>query len=139
MTETEIKPTCEEPEPTQKMVCKGETKRRRKRLNWKAIYYNRCSDTIDVFNVFNHTSFAEDVQKDLKECETKDEFADRLRRSLQCYFWCKSEWEIVIQPWCGGENATDRKVDVYWQVLNNWEHFLEYVWNTKPKKRKTNR
>ena len=90
MTETEIKPTREEPKPTQKMVCKGETKRRRKRLNWKAIYYNRCSDTIDVFNVFNHTSFAEDVQKDLKECETKDEFADRLRRSLQCYFGCKS-------------------------------------------------
>ena len=137
--ETEIKPPREKPEPAQKTVRGVETKRRRKRLVWNAIYYDRCNDLIDVFNVFDHRSFAEDVQKDLKECETKDEFADRLRRSLQCYFWCKSEWEIVIQPWCGRKNTTDRKVDVYCQVLNNWEPFLEYVWSAKPQKSKTSR
>ena len=81
--ETEIKPSREKSEPVQKTVRRVDAKRRQKRLVWNAIYYDRYNDLIDVFNVFAHRSFAEDVQKDLKECETKDEFADRLRRSLQ--------------------------------------------------------
>ena len=30
----------------------------------------------------------------------------------------------------------EKKVDVAWQVLNNWERFEDYVWSLKQKRRK---
>jgi len=52
---------------------------------------------------------------------------------MMYYYWSKSEWEIIIGPWCGGNNTKEIKVDVYEQVLNNWDIFLEYVWNERKK------
>ena len=26
----------------------------------------------------------------------------------------------------------DIKIDVYWQIMNNWDIFLDYVWSAKP-------
>ena len=66
-----------------------------------------------------------------KKHKTKEAFAEALRRSLMYYFWSKCEWEVLISPWCGSKKNETIKVDVYWQVMNNWDHFLDYVWNAK--------
>ena len=73
----------------------------------------------------------EDLQKHYKKQKTKEAFAEALRRSLMYYFWSKCEWEVLISPWCGSINNVAINVDVYWQVMNNWDHFLDYVWNAK--------
>ncbi len=73
----------------------------------------------------------EDLQKHYKKQKTKEAFAEALRRSLMYYFWSKCEWEVLISPWCGSKKNEAIKVDVYWQVMNNWDHFLDYVWNAK--------
>ena len=52
------------------------------------------------------------------------------------YFWSKYEWEIIIQPWGSKPELAEKKVDVAWQVLNNWERFEDYVWSLKQKRRK---
>lgn len=75
----------------------------------------------------------ENLQKHYKKHKTKDEFAEALRRSLMYYFWSKCEWEVLISPWCGSKKDKAIKVDVYWQVMNNWEIFLDYVWYSKHK------
>lgn len=69
-----------------------------------------------------------------KKYKDKTVFVEELRRSLFYYFCSKCEWEVIIAPWCGGKGTEDIKVDVYWQVMNNWEIFLDYVWNSKRKK-----
>ena len=47
------------------------------------------------------------------------------------YFWCKSEYEVVIAPWGGSIGANEVKIDIYTQVMNNWDVFLDYVWRSQ--------
>ena len=49
------------------------------------------------------------------------------------YFWAKCEWEVLITPWVGGKGVEDKKVDVCWQIMNNWDVFVDYVWNNRKK------
>ena len=69
------------------------------KLEYYVYYYNFNSHLIKKFNIFNHGRFLEDVMKDLRECETKKEFAEKLHKDLIYYFWSKAEWEVVITPW----------------------------------------
>ena len=114
------------------------------------------------YNIFDHSSFAQDVNKLLKADIPKDEFAEQLKRSLMYWFWCKSEHEVVISSWPVyiDKEELDRinieyeeynnkwghypykinvapevgeKIDIYSQVMMNWEQFVEYVWSNKNK------
>lgn len=109
-----------------------------KELDWQVIYYDINARKIDTFNVFSHGSFASEIEKELNKSETKEEFAEKLRRSLQYYFWTKCEWEILISPWASGHADEAIKVDVYWQVMNNWQLFLDHVWSAKTYGKKQN-
>lgn len=108
-------------------------------LKWYVYYHDWNGSEIKTFNIFNHGSFREDVEKYLKKYKNKEEFAKRLRSSLSYYFWSKCEWEVVITPWVSNRNTEDIKIDVYDQVMNNWDIFVDYVWNSKihrPRKKK---
>lgn len=114
------------------------------------------------YNIFNHRGLAQDVNKLFKEDISKDEFAEQLKRSLMHCFWCKSEHEVVISSWPAyiDKEELDRinteyeeynnkwghypykinvspnvgkKIDIYSQVMMNWEQFVEYVWSNKNK------
>ena len=129
-------------------------------MTWKVFRENPNSRAIEEFDIFRHSSFAKDVQKLLKENATKEEFAEKLKRILIYYFWCKSEWEVVITSWppyidkaeldrlgtayekyhnnyghypyCLDVRPTvGEKVDIYSQVALNWDHFVDYVWQQK--------
>lgn len=110
-------------------------KREKLNLVWKVIYDDVNRNCIDTFNVFDHWRFEEDVQKFLKEYDTKESFAERLERSVMYYFWCKSEWEVIVVPLREGRKPYQRRIDVAWQLLNNWDAFVNYVWNAKPQKK----
>ena len=138
MIEAKTTLTYEKPEPARPSISKGVIKRLQTRLVWNVIYYDRHLDRIGIFNIFDHREFLDEVQKSLKNCDAIDSFADKLCHSLLYYFRYKYEWEIVIRPWSGGRDTKEIKVDVYWQVLNNWDRFLEYVWSTKSNKDKAN-
>lgn len=129
-------------------------------MTWNVYRYNSNSREIEVFNIFNHYSFANDVKKLKKEKLTEIEFAEELRRLVMYYFWCKYEWETVIttwppyidfdelnrlnaekdECWCTHERYPKRfnvrletgdKIDVYQQVMLNWKAFVDYVWRTE--------
>lgn len=108
-------------------------------LKWNVFYHDINKNKITTLNIFNHWKFAEDVQKSLKKFKDKDEFAEELRRDLFYYFGSKCEYEVVVKPWVGGRGHEDIKVDIYTQVRNNWDVFVDYVWNSKihrPRKKK---
>ena len=98
-------------------------------MEWNVFYHNINTQEITIFNVFKHSSFAKDVEKYLKECPDKETFVKELKSSLMYYFWSKSEYEIIISPWCGGRNTKEKKVDIYSQVMLNWDKFVDYVWS----------
>ena len=90
-----------------------------------------ASRLIEPHNVFDHGGIRKDIAKAVKQRKNKEEFAEILRSSLMYYYWSKAEWEVIISPWCGGFNTKDIKVDVFEQVMLNWDLFLEYTWNER--------
>ena len=133
-------------------------------LEWNVYTHDFNGKKIKVFNIFNHGRFLEDVKKDLKKCEAKEEFAEKLRGHLFYYYGSKCEWEVVITSWTPHITISElnrlnaerdralkehnrepyslyvnpdvaEKVDVYSQVLLNWDVFVEYVWSHKRRKR----
>ena len=88
-------------------------------------YHDSNSGKIDTYNIFNHGSFRLYVKKAAKKCQTKDEFAKNLRSELMYYFWSKCEWEVLISPWISSRENEEMKIDVCWQVMNNWDVFLD--------------
>ncbi len=82
-------------------------------LVWNAYIENINRREIEVYNIFNHGGFYEDLYratqkyKRASKVATKltekekclEEFKEDLRRSLLYYFWSKCEWEIVMTSW----------------------------------------
>lgn len=102
-------------------------------ITWNVFYHDNNGRKIDTFNIFEHGTFREYVKKAARKVQSKEDFAKQLHSELMYYFWSKCEWEVLITPWVGGKGKEDRKVDVCWQVMNNWDAFLEYVWANKKK------
>lgn len=132
-------------------------------LEWNVFYHDINKKKITTFNIFDHWKFNEDVQKSLKKFKDKDEFAEHLRRDLMYYFWSRCEYEVVITTFppyitmneldsLNEERVTHKekygrdfvrinvcpdtgvKIDIYTQVMNNFDIFVDYVWNSKKRR-----
>lgn len=130
------------------------------KLEWNVYTHNFNGKSIEKYNIFNHGRFTEDVKKELKKCETKEEFAEELRKDVFYYFGSKCEWEVVITSWVPHITISElnrlneerertlkehnrepyslyvnpdvgEKIDVYEQVMLNWNLFVDYVWSHK--------
>ena len=99
-------------------------------IEWYVYYYDVNRKKIDTYNIFEHSSFKKEFSV-LLQCDlTKEVFADQLRHILMYYFWSKCEWETVLKPWVGDMNI-GKKIDVYDQIMLNWDKFVEYAYNCK--------
>ena len=97
-------------------------------LEWKVLVSDFNEKDINEYNVFDHMRFMEDCKKNArKNIHNYDEFCKNLRIDLAYYFWAKYEWEIIVTDWPRGEKSI--KIDVYEQVMLNWDHFCDYVWS----------
>ena len=130
------------------------------KLEWNVFKKDWNSKKIETFNIFNHSRFYEDVKRALKNFDSKKEFEEEVKKSLMWCYWCKSEYEIVITSWSPHitiqeldrlnterektlrEYSKDpyrlyvnpevgEKVDIYSQVMLNWNIFGDYVWSHK--------
>ena len=129
-------------------------------MKWIVYYYNCNAKKIETYNIFEHGGFREYVKKAAIKYKNKEEFAEQLKRELFYYFGSKCEWEIIITSWTTHitMNELDRlnterektikengrepyslyvnpeigeKIDVRDQVINNWDVFVDYVWNNR--------
>lgn len=129
---------------------------------WNVYREDFNNSGIRKYNIFDHNGFAKDIKKLLKADVSKDEFANQLKRFLMYWFWCKSEHEVVITSWPVyiDKEELDRinteyeeynnkwghypykihiapevgkKINIYSQVMMNWEQFVNYVWINKDK------
>ena len=97
---------------------------------WNVLRFNQTTRQIEVYNIFNHGYFYDDLlqlKKDFKK-NPKLNLKEEIRKLLMYYFWYKAEWEIVISPWCGEHNKSNSvKIDVHDQVIYNFDIFYDYV------------
>ena len=56
-------------------------------------------------------------------------YAPELRHELMYHFWSRCEYEVLIKEWCGRE--AERKVDIYEQLMLNWDRFIDYCWSQR--------
>ena len=99
-------------------------------MQWRVFVENFNERRIEEFDIFNHYGFAEDVKK--AYCNYRkdfDAFAEAVRCSLFYYYNSKCEWEVIMSAWPPSNHVPERKIDVYEQVMLNWDVFIEYVWN----------
>lgn len=97
-------------------------------MEWNVYYYNINKNKIETYNIFNHGGFNKDVLGDLDKYRNREDFAKALQSNLRYYFWSKCEWEVLIYPWPVGPNDEATKIDVFDQVMLNWDAFVEYCW-----------
>ena len=103
-----------------------------KTMEWNVYYHNINVQEMHTCNIFDHLDFCKYVKKAAKEHKNKNEFAEQLRKELFYYFGSKAEWEIIITPWLGGNKEKESvKIDVYDQVMLNWDIFVNYVWENR--------
>lgn len=104
---------------------------------WNVYMGDFNSGYIKEFNIFRHVSFLDDVCKTVKKYRQilkkegtfdRAAFAEELRHQLMYYFWCKCEYEIILDHWPPSDRTNARKVDIYEQVLLNFDVFTDYVW-----------
>ena len=66
------------------------------------------------------------------DSQLKFVFEKEVRSYLRYYFGSKCEWEIVVTTWPArlidaSELEVSQKLDVYEQVMMNWQPFIEYL------------
>jgi hypothetical protein len=68
---------------------------------------------------------------EFKKCKSLDELIEysietRLDRLCMYYFWSKCEYEVIVSAW-PPRDGSDRKIDIYTQLKENWDIFKELV------------
>lgn len=66
-----------------------------------------------------------------KKCKSLDELIEyaiekQLDRHCMYYFWSKCEYEVIVSAW-PPRDESDRKIDIYTQLKENWDIFKELV------------
>ena len=134
------------------------SKQKLRNMTWNVFYGDINSREIEIHNVFLHSSFLKSVNKLLDAKLSKEEFAEKLRREVCYYYWCKVEWEITVAHYPSHirkeemERLIDerekyyrqnnkypysdyidlvgsKRVDVHDQIMLNWDAFVDYVWS----------
>lgn len=98
-------------------------------MEWNVYVEDINRREIKTYNIFDHSSFREEIKSIYSKCKDKKEFAEKVKKCTMYYFWCKCEWEIVISGFPSCKIVSEKKVDVYSQVMMNFEIFIEYVWD----------
>lgn len=98
-------------------------------MHWYVYVEDFNGRMIADYDIFRHGCFAEYVRKAYKKYRNDhDSFCESVRKLLAYYFWSKCEWEVILSAWPPSDKVTQRKIDVYEQVMMNWDVFIEYVW-----------
>lgn len=117
-------------------------------LQWNVYNESINRSEIQVFNVFDHRSFKDEVAKLRRKKLERDEFSKALKSIAMYYFWSKYEYEVVITSWPPYINQEElariaseethykydvrltvgAKIDVYQQLALNWDRFVDYLY-----------
>lgn len=124
------------------------------KLIWNVFVEDTNNHKIVVVNLFEYNwVFLWDGLMYAKRNYKDDfnQFADHVRRWLNHEYWSRTEYETVITTWPTfiTKEELDRlkqepsknmisinletaiKLDVYTQIMLNWDRFIDYVWNNK--------
>ena len=112
---------------------------------------------IEKYNVLNDAIIDEIIERTKDFPGDKKAFAEQVEQIMMYHYWSRSEWESVLTSWppnvrleelirlnqevkesqqkYGQEPyaltvslTTSEKIDVYDQIVMNWNIFIDYAW-----------
>ena len=99
-------------------------------MEWYVFVEDFNNRKIYKYNVFNHSRYLEDIKKIYKKHRNDfDTFTEEVRRTTMYYYWSKCEWEIILSSWPPRPDFNESRIDVYDQIMMNWNVFIKYVWD----------
>ncbi len=90
---------------------------------FNVIVYNvnkRCFEPYDIM-----PTLVREYNDAKDKPETFLEFKEFVERKSLYYWWSKCEWELILTDWPTGK--TERKIDVYYQVMMNIDVITELL------------
>lgn len=96
-------------------------------MTWNVVRYDHNAKDFGLYNVLN-AGMVEEIKRLTKGIDNKEEFSKEVNSLCMYYFWSRFEWEVVLREFCGRDNAKEMKVDVYDQLVMNWNRFIDYLW-----------
>lgn len=96
-------------------------------MEWYVYTYDINSRKMRKYNILANREA--DIKNIKQKSNSKDEFSELLRKEMMYHYWSRSEWEIIISAWCGGDGSEEAKIDVFDQLQMNWGAFVDYCWN----------
>lgn len=101
-------------------------------LSWYVYRQDANSGKIEPWDIFEHWRFRQDIIELLKQLDEntgRANFAKDVKSNLMYYFWSKAEYEIILKNWIGKD--CEIKIDVYDQVMLNFDKFIDYLYGYK--------
>lgn len=128
------------------------------KLTWKVLYYNTNVKKIEYYDIFENERWVRIARETIDLASCFEDWKESFRKELMYHFWCRSEYEIIVTSWppCISIEQVARmnediknwvkdygktpkfvninlpvaeKIDIYSQIMANWEPFTYYVWN----------
>ena len=106
-------------------------KQKFKPLTWLVKYFDCNAQKITDYDVLKYRE--DEIKRMKKKCSTKEEFAEFLRKEMQCTYWSRAEYELVIEidennhiwlnPWCGCYKPEEVRIDVTDDTSYDWRSF----------------
>ncbi len=106
-------------------------KQESKPLTWKVKNYLINSNKIWDYDVLEYREGQ--IKKLKKKWPTKEDFAEAMRSEMMWQYWCRAEYEVIIEiddnnriwlkPWVGCRNPDEVKIDVTDDESFDWRSF----------------
>ena len=102
-----------------------------KNKHWYVIFHDFNTKEFKPYDVLNHYTFSKDLNKYIKKYVEGDitysNLKERVRISAQSCFWARCEYEVVLSCFPPNENVDDKKIDIYYQLMLNFDVFFKYL------------
>lgn len=108
-------------------------KKTKKKFQWNVWIWDFNQDQLEKYDVvpaFMRSIRSLKKSEYPKDIKCLDEF---LRSEARYYFMAKCEYEMILHSWPALKN--DEKVDVYDQLMLNWDLFVQAFWSNMPKRK----
>lgn len=97
-------------------------------LVWNVYRYDVNKNEIVTYNVFSNYGFVKSCVEVINKYKNNIATIKAvIKHTLMYYYWSKCEWEVLVSPLFSREGR-ERKIDVYSQIMLNWDKFFDYLW-----------
>ena len=93
---------------------------------FNVINFEFNSKKFKAYDVMPYLIRCYDNVKRKKDCpKTFDEFKKFVKDKSMYMYWARCEYEIILSDW--PNQKTHKKIDVYWQIMNNIDVVTEIL------------